>query len=147
MGYTTRPASDMFGAGVSSIGDVRGAFAQNEKKLPRYYEAIDAGRFPIERGYALTPDDLVRRFVITELMCNFHVSRAVVGERFGLDFDRYFAAELADLARLEADGLVEIDDEWITVTPRGRLLVRAVCMVFDKYLRAAEKRASYSRVM
>jgi oxygen-independent coproporphyrinogen-3 oxidase len=137
MGYTTRPASDMFGAGVSSIGDVRGAFAQNEKKLPRYYEAIDAGRFPIERGYALTPDDLVRRFVITELMCNFHVSRAVVGERFGLDFDRYFASELTGLAGNAgpvADGFLRIDADGLTVTGPGRLFVRNICMAFDRYL-------------
>jgi oxygen-independent coproporphyrinogen-3 oxidase len=137
MGYTTRPASDMFGAGVSSIGDVRGAFAQNEKKLPRYYEAIDAGRFPIERGYALTPDDLVRRFVITELMCNFHVSRAVVGERFGIDFDRYFASELTGLAGNAgpvADGFLRIDADGLTVTGPGRLFVRNICMAFDRYL-------------
>jgi oxygen-independent coproporphyrinogen-3 oxidase len=137
MGYTTRPASDMFGAGVSSIGDVRGAFAQNEKKLPRYYEAIEAGRFPIERGYALSADDLVRRFVITELMCNFHLSRSAVAERFGVDFDSYFESELASLiegAGPVADGFLRIDDEGLTVTARGRLFVRNICMAFDRYL-------------
>ncbi len=73
MGYTTRPAPDMLAAGVSGIGDVGGAFAQNTKKLSEYYPAIDAGRFPIERGYRLDADDHVRRFVITNLMCNFRV--------------------------------------------------------------------------
>jgi oxygen-independent coproporphyrinogen-3 oxidase len=137
MGYTTRPASDMFGAGVSSIGDVRGAFAQNEKKLPRYYEAIDSGRFPIERGYALDPDDLVRRYVITELMCNFHVGRNAVAERFGIDFDDYFESEMAGLAGGPgpvADGFLRIDDEGLTVTGAGRLFVRNICMAFDRYL-------------
>ena len=137
MGYTTRPASDMFGAGVSSIGDVRGAFAQNEKKLPRYYEAIESGRFPIERGYALSPDDLLRRFVITELMCNFQLRRSAVAERFGVDFDRYFESELASLAEGPgpvADGFLRFDDDGLTVTTRGRLFVRNICMAFDRYL-------------
>ena len=73
MGYTTRPATDMVGAGVSAIGDVAGAFAQNMKTLTAYYAALDAGRFPVERGYLLDADDRLRRFVITELMCNFRV--------------------------------------------------------------------------
>jgi oxygen-independent coproporphyrinogen-3 oxidase len=94
MGYTTRLAADMVGVGASAIGDVRGAFAQNEKTLSRYYAALDAGRFPIERGYLLSADDAVRRHVITELMCNGHVSRASVSERFAIDFDSYFASEL-----------------------------------------------------
>ena len=76
MGYTTRPAPDSVAVGVSAIGDVAGAFAQNHKSLARYYEAIDAGRFPVERGYALTDDDQLRRFVIAELMCNFRVDAA-----------------------------------------------------------------------
>jgi oxygen-independent coproporphyrinogen-3 oxidase len=151
MGYTTRPASDMFGVGVSSIGDVRGAFAQNEKKLPRYYDALDAGRFPIERGYALTPDDLVRRFVITELMCNFHVSRAAVAERFGVDFDDHFAAELAELSEGPgpvADGFLRIDQEGLTVTGPGRLFVRNICMAFDRYLRSHQTgRPVFSRTI
>ena len=72
----------------------------------------------------------------------FHLTLAYM-----IDFDTYFAPELARLEALQADGLVELDGDWIQVTPRGRLLVRAVCMVFDKYLRAAQQRASYSRVM
>jgi oxygen-independent coproporphyrinogen-3 oxidase len=139
MGYTTRPASDLFGAGVSAIGDVRGAFAQNVKKLPPYYDAVSAGRFPIERGYALSADDLVRRYVITELMCNFHVDRAAVGTRFGVEFDAYFAGELARLnepAGPVADGFLELDETGLTVTPRGRLFVRNICMTFDRYLPA-----------
>jgi oxygen-independent coproporphyrinogen-3 oxidase len=94
MGYTTRPATDSVAVGVSAIGDVAGAFSQNHKTLARYYEAIDAGRFPVERGYALTDDDRLRRFVITELMCNFQVDRDDVRDRFGVDMPEYFAAEL-----------------------------------------------------
>jgi oxygen-independent coproporphyrinogen-3 oxidase len=150
MGYTTRPAPDCVAVGISAIGDVRGAFAQNHKTLARYYQAIDAGAFPIERGYALSDDDKVRRHVITELMCNFHVSRTAVGERFGIDFGTYFAKELTSLSAADGpvgDGLLEIDDDALTVTPRGRLFVRNVCMTFDRYLKSHEGRPVFSRTI
>jgi oxygen-independent coproporphyrinogen-3 oxidase len=151
MGYTTKPAADMFGIGLSAIGDVRGAFAQNEKKLPRYYAALDAGRFPIERGYALDFDDLVRRQVITQLMCNFRLDRAAIEARFGIDFASYFGPELAQLSGARgpvADGFLEIDAERLDVTPRGRLFVRNICMAFDRYLPAHQDgRPVFSRTI
>ncbi len=137
MGYTTRPATDMLGVGVSAIGDVQGAFAQNHKKLPPYYEAIDRGAFPIERGYALSEDDLVRRYVITELMCNFHVDAAAVRQRFGVRFGEYFGRELEALAAAAgpvADGFVTVGDAGLDVSADGRLFVRNICMAFDRYL-------------
>jgi oxygen-independent coproporphyrinogen-3 oxidase len=137
MGYTTRPAPDMVGAGVSAIGDLGGAFAQNTKKLTTYYAALDASRFPIERGYALDADDRLRRHVIAQLMCNFSLDRGDVGRRFGVDFDRYFALELAELRDgPAAHGFLEIHPDRLEVTERGCLFVRNVCMVFDRYLRA-----------
>jgi len=150
MGYTTRPAPDSVAVGISAIGDVRGAFAQNHKTLARYYQAIDSGTFPIERGYALSPDDLLRRFVITELMCNFHVARRGVEERFGINFGAYFATELTRLSAFDGpvgDGLLEIDDAALTVTARGRLFVRNVCMAFDRYLTAHDGRPTFSRTI
>jgi oxygen-independent coproporphyrinogen-3 oxidase len=108
---------------------------------------LDSGELPVLRGLELTPDDLIRRAVIQALACHFAVSRESIALAYMIDFDSYFARELRDLERLAADGLVEIDDDWIHVTPRGRLLVRSVCMVFDRYLRAARQRATYSRVM
>lgn len=136
MGYTTRPAPDMLAAGVSGIGDVRGAFAQNTKKLSEYYSAIDTGRFPIERGYRLDADDHVRRFVIANLMCNFRVDRRQVETRFSIAFARYFARELDELNGAVADGFVTVDDDAIAVTRLGRLFVRNVAMTFDRHLRA-----------
>jgi oxygen-independent coproporphyrinogen-3 oxidase len=137
MGYTTRPAPDMLAAGVSAIGDVRGAFAQNTKKLSEYYRAIDAERFPIERGYRLDLDDHIRRLVITNLMCNFRVERRDVEQRFSIAFAAYFARELDELnAAAVGDGFVTIDDQAIAVTPLGRLFVRNVAMTFDRHLRA-----------
>ena len=150
MGYTTRRAGDMLGAGVSAIGDLHGAFAQNVKKLSTYYDALDAGRFPIERGYALSADDLLRRHVITELMCNFYVDRAATSRRFGIAFDAYFDRELAALAA--AGGPVEhgfllLDGKRLEVTAQGRLFVRNICMQFDKYLPAHDGRPVFSRTI
>ncbi len=136
MGYTTRPAPDMVGVGVSAIGDVAGAFAQSTKKLSGYYTALDAGRFPTERGYALDDDDLLRRHVITQLMCNFRLDRTDIEARFGIDFAEYFAVELEELAAGPAiHGFLEMEDDRLVVTPTGRLFVRNVCMSFDRYLR------------
>jgi oxygen-independent coproporphyrinogen-3 oxidase len=150
MGYTTQRAGDMLGAGVSAIGDLAGAFAQNVKKLPPYYAAIDAGRFPIERGYALTADDRIRRHVIGELMCNFFVDRTEVAERFGIDFGAYFAAELAALTAPGGpvdDGFLAVTGAALDVPPRGRLFVRNICMHFDKYLAARSGQPVFSRTI
>jgi oxygen-independent coproporphyrinogen-3 oxidase len=138
MGYTTKPATDMVGAGISAIGDVGGAFAQNTKKLSTYYATLDRERFPVERGYPLDDDDRVRRYVITELMCNLALDVAAVERRFGIEFSRYFETELRELLAEGgpvADGLVEVQPDRVEVTARGGLLVRNVCMTFDRYLR------------
>ena len=150
MGYTTRPAPDLLGLGVSSIGDVRGAFAQNAKKLTSYYAALDAGRFPIEKGYALSADDLLRRHVIAQLMCNFHVGRRQVEAQFGVAFDDYFAPELERLsAGAVRDGFLHVTAEGLDVTERGRLFVRNICMEFDRYLPAhlREAKPVFSRTI
>lgn len=139
MGYTVQSARDMVALGVSAIGDVQSAFVQNTKKLNEYYDAIDAGRFPIARGYALDADDRLRRFVITELMCNGRLDVAEVERRFGIRVADYFAAALAQLTgpgSPEADGLVEVTAVSITVTPSGRPFVRNICMAFDRYLQS-----------
>jgi oxygen-independent coproporphyrinogen-3 oxidase len=150
MGYTTRPAADLLGVGVSAIGDVQGAYAQNVKKLPAYYEALEAGRFPIERGYMLSPDDVVRREVISQLMCNFHVDRAAVGRRFGIDFEEYFARELRALVAPGGpvdSGLLAMTADALEVTADGRLFIRTICMQFDRYLAAHEGRPVFSRTV
>jgi oxygen-independent coproporphyrinogen-3 oxidase len=146
-GYSASGDCDLVGLGVSAIGKIGPTYAQNLKGLDEYYGALDQGGLPVLRGLQLTQDDLVRRAVIQALACRFSVAKEAIGIAYLLDFDRYFAPELEELRRLADDGLVEMDDEWITVTPAGRLLVRAVCMVFDKHLRAARQRGRYSRVM
>jgi len=138
MGYTTRPAPDLVGLGVSAIGDVAGAFTQNTKKLSAYYRAIDEGRLPVERGYALDPDDQIRRHVIAQLMCAMVLDVHEVERRFGIDFDAYFARELQELADGPVrHGLLREHAGVLRVTPRGRALVRNICMTFDRHLREA----------
>lgn len=150
MGYTTRRAPDSVAVGISAIGDVASAFAQNHKSLARYYEAIDAGRLPIKRGYALTDDDLIRRHAITEPMCRFRLDFADVHDRFGVDPFAYFARELATLAApggVVSDGLAEITPRALAVTTPGRLFVRNICMTFDRHLPAHEARPIFSRTI
>ncbi len=146
-GYSTHPESDLIGLGISAIGRVGPTYYQNLKPLDDYYGALDAGRLPVARGIELTPDDLVRRAVIQALMCQFCLSIESIELAYLIDFRRYFASELVELKRLSGEGLVELAPDWITVTPRGRLLVRAVCMVFDRYLCQARERAAYSKVI
>ena len=152
MGYTVQTARDMVALGISGIGDIQGAYAQNVKKLPEYYAALDAGRFPIERGIALEVDDVVRRHVITSLMCNFHLDLREVERLFDLSFRDAFATELAELTGADspaAHGLIEVTPDAIEVTPLGRLFVRNVCMVFDRHLRAkaTQERPVFSRTV
>lgn len=152
MGYTVQSARDMLGLGISAIGDVQGAFIQNVKKLPVYYEALAEGRFPVERGYALDEDDLMRRHVITRLMCNFHLDVSEFENEFGREFASVFAAELAELSRPDSPvdhGLLRITPDALEITRTGRLFIRNVCMVFDRYLRhpGGHGRPAFSRTV
>ena len=136
MGYTTHPADDSIGFGVSAIGEVGGAYAQNTKKLTRYEEALAAGVPPVERGLERTADDLLRRDVIQALMCNFHVDVPAIERAHGIDFAATFADALAELDEGPvAHGFVRRTPAEIEVTEEGRLFVRNVCMAFDAYLR------------
>jgi oxygen-independent coproporphyrinogen-3 oxidase len=148
MGYSVMPASDMIAVGISGIGEVQGAFFQNEKKLSTYYQVLDEGRLPIQRGYVLDDDDRIRQHVIREIMCNFRVSKAQVSEMFGIDFDAYFSRSLARLEDVREAGFLEEDDAELRVRDEGRLFVRNVCMAFDRYLAAKQdKKPTFSRTV
>ena len=146
-GYSTRPESDLIGLGISAIGRIGPTYYQNQKRLDDYYAMLDDRRLPVARGLELGADDLVRRAVIQALACHFRLSIESIEDAYLVDFRQYFAAEMKHLRKLQEEGLVDLTEEWISVTPRGRLLVRIVCMVFDRYLRDAQARASYSRVI
>ena len=135
------------GLSANAIGRVGPTYSPNLKDLDGYYAALDGGYLPVAGGIVLTGDDLVRRAVIQVLACQFRLSIESIELAYQVDFRSYFAPELQELRRLEQDGLVELQPEGIVVTPKGRLLVRIVCMVFDRYLREGRQQARYSKVM
>jgi oxygen-independent coproporphyrinogen-3 oxidase len=147
MGYTAGRGLDLAAFGVSAISSIGPVYAQNDKDLAAYAADVAAGRLPIRRGFVLDRDDLLRRELILELFCNFTVDLAALGARFGIDAADHFAAELERLAPLVADGLVEVDGGRVTAVGWGRLFVRNVCMVFDRYLGATPAAATYSRTL
>jgi oxygen-independent coproporphyrinogen-3 oxidase len=137
-GYSTRAESELISCGVSAISAVGATYSQNEKTLDAYYAKLDDGVLPITRGIKMDNDDLLRRMVIGKLMCNFELSLSSIEQGFPIKFRQYFAAELQKLKAFEDDCLLTVDDEWISVTPKGRLLIRNICMVFDRYLGVAQ---------
>jgi oxygen-independent coproporphyrinogen-3 oxidase len=146
-GYSTHANCDLLALGVSSIGTIGPTYSQNFRNVDEYYESLDRNILPIMRGIELTADDLLRRAVIHTLMCQFALSKQSLAISYLIDFNSYFATELTELREFEQLGLVNLDEEWITVTPKGRLLVRNICMVFDRYLRQDRDRRRYSKVI
>lgn len=146
-GYSTQAECDLLAFGVSAIGKIGPVYAQNVKTLDEYYDALDRDELPVLRGIELTADDLLRRSVIQALMCHFELSIESIEIAHLINFREYFADELADLAEMEKAGLLKVEGDWISVMPAGRMLVRGIAMVFDRYLRADRERARYSRVI
>lgn len=142
-GYITQPSGDTLAFGITAISDVQGAYAQNVKRIADYYRHLDAGELPIERGCALTAEDLLRRDVIHGLMCNFVVDLAQVTRAHGFAAD-HFTAELATLCWAEEQGLLRRSGLTLEVTPLGQLFVRNVAMAFDAYLPAQQSRPTFS---
>ena len=145
-GYSTHSDCDLVGLGVTSIGMVGDSYSQNVKTLEEYYDHIDNGRMPIMRGITLTADDKLRRDVITRLICHFTLDKKTVEQKFNIAFDDYFATELEQLKPMANDGLVRLEAGRIDVEPVGHLLIRNICMVFDKYLRD-KKEQRFSKVI
>ena len=149
-GYAVIPGDDVLGFGISAIGDVRGAMFQNEKKLSRYRDMVDAGRLPAVRGIVRSRDDEIRADVIHRLMCNFVIDIGAVETRWGIDFGGYFAPDLELLDAYREEGLVLVGDASIRATPTGELFVRNLSMCFDRYMRekhAGEKAPVFSRTV
>ena len=146
-GYSTQPDCDLIGLGVSSIGRMGATYSQNAKTLDEYYDALDHGRFPIVKGLALSRDDLVRRACIMALMCQGQLQFESIELAYLVDFKSYFAKELLDLAALVEQGIVVLDADGILVTAKGWFFVRAVAMVFDRYLQTDRTRARFSKII
>ncbi|MCS7306937.1 MAG: oxygen-independent coproporphyrinogen III oxidase [Aquificaceae bacterium] len=145
-GYTTKKGVDLIGIGATSIGMLYDAYFQNYKTIRDYYLAIDGGKLPTMRGYLLTEEDIIRREVIMDLMCNFQCVFDKVERLFGIDFEERFSEELEELKGMEEDGLLKIHDRKIEVLPEGRLLIRNIAMVFDQYLKT-KKEQRFSRTI
>ncbi len=146
-GYSTHSDCDLVALGVSAIGKIGPTYSQNYRELEEYYDALDRDELPIMRGMELDADDLVRRAIIQALMCHFELSKESFNIAYLIDFDRYFATELDELREYQREGLLKLTPEWIGVTPKGRMLIRNICMVFDKYLRTKQQHARYSKVI
>ncbi|HLD14762.1 MAG TPA: oxygen-independent coproporphyrinogen III oxidase [Burkholderiales bacterium] len=144
-GYSTHADCDLVSLGVTAIGALGSSHSQNHHDLETYNAALDAGRLPIARGLAPDADDQLRRAVIEQLICYLQLDFTEFGNQHALDFRRYFARELAALAPMEQDGLLEVDDDGIQVRAKGHLLIRNICMVWDRYLPRTD--AVYSRAI
>jgi oxygen-independent coproporphyrinogen-3 oxidase len=133
-GYSTKAGCDLYAFGMSAISQLERVYAQNFKGLSDYYAAVDEGRLPTRAGYALDDDDLLRREVIMRIMCHSVLDTRDVSATFGIDFDEYFAPNVARLQRFVDEGLVVLRDGAIEVTGMGRLVIRNIAMCFDRYL-------------
>lgn len=145
-GYCSHDAGDLIALGVSSISSVGSVYAQNEKSLSAYYARIAQGELPIIRGLNLGFDDFLRRDVIQSLMCSFRIWWPEIEARHGIVAGQYFADAIAELAPMHEAGAIRIHERGIDVLPRGRLLVRAVAMAFDRYLKHAPAAGTYSKI-
>ncbi len=146
-GYSTHQSTDLIGLGVSAISNLNGVFSQNSPQLDVYRERIEGGQFATVRGAALTHDDQVRSAVIEQIMCVGRVEWAAIAEAFAIDCKTYFAAERDALAQFVAEGIITLDEKALVVTAQGRLLLRAVAMVFDAYVKLKrEQTIAFSRI-
>ena len=147
-GYSTHAGLNLIAMGMSSISGLSALYVQNHKTLGEYYQALDAGHLPTARGVELTPDDRLRREVIVELMCNFVLKKARIEDKYAIEFDTYFADALHQLEPFVEDNLVELASDKISVTTRGRLLIRNIVMNFDAYLqKKGDKKPQFSRTV
>ena len=146
-GYTTQEECDLLGMGVSAISLLGDTYAQNHKELQQYYANVEERGIALHKGLALTKDDCIRRDVIKALICNFKLEFDRLQAEYQIDFKQYFAEDLALLEPLAKDGLLEINENSIVVSPRGRLLIRNICLCFDVYSRQLAKRQQFSRII
>jgi oxygen-independent coproporphyrinogen-3 oxidase len=147
MGYTTQAGVDLYGLGVSSISEIDGHFLQNEREIPAYEARLADGQLATAKGLLLSPEDHLRKAVIESLICNGYLDFEAMGQRFGIDFTTHFAAELAASVPLVEDGLITMQPDHLRVLPRGQILVRNVCMIWDAYLGQRAGQQMFSRAL
>jgi len=146
-GYATHADCDLVGIGVTSIGTIANSFAQNHRDMDNYYASIDNNQLAVFRGVEIDQDDLIRREVIMQLICHFCLDFSQIEAKFDIQFNDYFAAELQRYDMMVADGLIEKDNRSIKVNPKGQLLIRNICMVFDRYIKPDQQTSNFSKLI
>ena len=146
-GYSIHAGADLYALGITSISQIGRVYAQNYKTEKEYFEALDKQIIPTHRGYHLTDDDLLRRFVIMKLMCDFELDFEIVEKKFTIDFHDYFSAGISNLKEFIDDQLVEVQNKKLIVTPSGRLFIRNIAMNFDGFIEKKLDEARYSKTI
>ncbi len=148
-GYSTSADAEIYAMGSTSISQLNNVYAQNKKNLKEYYQRLDDGQLPTSVGYRLSDDDQVRRYVITEVMCNNRVLKSEVQRRFGVEFDTYFSKALEKMKPFVDEKLVSLEPDRLQIHEAGRLIIRNIAMAFDAYLEADQqkKEPMYSRTV
>ena len=146
-GYATHADCDLVGLGTTSISTIDNSFAQNVKTLNEYQALIGAGKLAVFRGVKIDQDDLLRRAVIMQLICHFNLNFSEIQTKFSIDFNDYFSDEIKRLAIMCDDGLIEMNTQSIEVTGKGRLLIRNICMIFDRYLNNTQTNQRFSKAI
>lgn len=146
-GYTTHADNDTLALGVSAISNINNVYSQNHTTLDKYYSSLDQEFLPIWRGYQSDSDDILRKEVIMSLICNFYLDIELVEKDYQLGFFDYFDYEQDELKALSEQGLIEFSKSAIKVTEQGKLFIRNICMVFDKFLQEFSNISAYSKVI
>jgi oxygen-independent coproporphyrinogen-3 oxidase len=146
-GYSTHAGSDLYAMGITAISQIGKIYSQNYKTEKEYFREIDAGRLPIAKGYELNADDILRKYVIMRLMCDFELDFPSIEEKFNIEFKEYFKWGLKGLEQFDADGLVSVNNNKIIVSEMGKLLIRNIAMNFDGYIERSEDTSRYSKTL
>ncbi|MEE4245746.1 MAG: oxygen-independent coproporphyrinogen III oxidase [Kangiellaceae bacterium] len=146
-GYTTQKECDLIGLGVSSIGSINGHYFQNQKEINAYYNELADNSLATWRGVKVTDDDIIRKNVIFQIICNFNLEFSEVEQAFKIEFWAYFNDVKPTIEAMASDGLIELTEHGLSVTAKGRLFVRNVCMAFDGNLLAMAAMPGYSKAI
>jgi oxygen-independent coproporphyrinogen III oxidase len=146
-GYATHADCDLIGIGITSIGTIENSFAQNHRDMDNYFNSIDNNELAVFRGVEIDQDDLIRREVIMQLICHFKLNFSTIEKKFSINFNDYFASELNRYQVMIDDGLLAIDSQGIIVNDRGYLLIRNICMVFDRYIDPNKQSKNFSKLI
>lgn len=146
-GYSTHADCDIVAMGITAISSIGDNYSQNVRTTEEYKACLERNEIPVFRGIELEADDILRREIINQLMCNNRLEIKEVEQKWGIEFKKYFASALAALEAMAKDGLIAMDEHHIEVTPSGRLLARTICMQFDRYLAKDNLKQQFSKVI